>query len=522
MSGAGVADVVVIGAGVNGLCAALTLARAGRSVTILEMRDAAGGSAAAEAFHPGFRHAGTLADDTLVRPAMVAELGLQAHGLRMRDAPPVRWIASRGGGLVVGAAQTMRAELARRGSGDADAWERWRRMVDRATPLLRRLVNNPPPSVLDTDNLKTQLQALRAALSVRALGRADMFELLRALPMALRDFLDDRFEDDALKAALAGPALLGAWGGPWSPGTTALLLMREAVPRPGVLGGTAAVARALEKACLRAGVEIRLQTEVVGLEVERGQIVGVAAADDAVLPATTVVSALDPATTLLELVAPSALPVRATEQLLTWRNRGIVAVLHLALDRPISWDARPGERFGRVQIGDDLQTLERAFDTTKYTDDAPAPWLHVSVPTVEQPDLASDGGEVVTVMAMGIRHGGDSGRETDRREERRDQVYDAIMAVLGAHCEDLNEATVGYRLLLPEDIESEFGLAGGHLWHGELGLDQLLSFRPTPACAAGDTPIGGLFLAGGGIHPGGGVTLVPGVLGARRAMAAGH
>lgn len=504
---------IVIGAGLNGLTAALELARNGRQVVVVERRSLTGGTAAGEMFHDGYTHAGTLTDDLLIRAELVKRLQLDQYGAALRDRPAARWIAGRDGGLVVDGDVRTGEQLTDQGR---DQWLQYRRFVGQIAPILRRLMDSPPPDILNTDALRTQLQVVRSAVSVRALGRTDMFELLRALPMAVRDFTDDMLDNEALKAAIEGPALLGTWAGPWSPGTTTNLLLREATCGPGVVGGPAAVARALAGACDAAGVTIACDEAAAGIEFDAGAVSGVRLQSGELVAADRVVSSLDPKTTLLSLVRPADLPLRLTEQVRAFRTRGIVAVLHLALDRQVSWDARPGERFLRVQVGESHVDLERAFDAAKYLDGPPAsPWLDVYVPTVETPGLAPNGCDVVTVMATGVRY---QDGERARDEQHLDGIYDAILAALGHHCEEIHEAVVGYQLLTPSTLHDKFGLAGGHLWHGEPALDQLLSFRPAPSCAAGRTPLPGLFLCGGGIHPGGGHTLVPGHLGAQAAL----
>ncbi len=508
--------IAVIGGGHNGLTAAALLAQAGASVHVFEARDLLGGTAAAEEFHPGFTTGGTLHDDALISKQVADRLGLARHGLSFRDRSLPRWIAGPNAGIVISddTAATA-ADIARVSPADSRSYVEYRRFVDAVSPALARLLNRPPPDVLNGRGLRTMAEVVTAALTVRRLGSADMMELLRAMPMSVRDFVDDFFENEVLKAGLEGPALLGTWGGPWSPATTAGLLLREAVRGPGVVGGSAALATALESACRAAGVNIHLETEVTAIVLDGERAAGVVVEDGTEVTADMVVSALDPKTTILELLRPWQVPLRFERQVSRYRTRGVVATLALALDRPVEWADRPGEAFGRVQVGSSHAALERAFDAAKYRGGTSAPWLDVHIPTFERPELAPGGGQVVHILATGYAHSDDD----DSYEERADAAYDAIVGALSAVAFDVHEAIVGYELRLPEDLQDVFGLAGGHLWHGESALDQLLSFRPSPECASGATPIDGLYLAGGGIHPGGGIRLVAGALAADAVLA---
>ena len=508
---------IVLGSDPNGLAAALTLAKAGWRVEVLEPGAVAGSFAAGEEFHRGYRTAGTLHDDLLVERAVVERLGVE--GLTWRQSQPSRWIAADGDGLLLDddVAATA-ARIAKFSQRDAAHWPEFSRFIGRATASLSRLMHEAPPDVLNTDTLRTALQVGRTALSIRALGKTDMFELLRAMPMASRDFADDHFECEQLKAGLVAPGLLGTWGGPWSPGTVTSWLLRGAGSGPGLHGGPAALVRCMLQACSAAGVTVRTDAPATEVVVEDGAVRSVVLRDGTALEADQILSALDPRTTLIELLHPSQLPLREDRHISAFRSRGIVATVALALDRPIAF-AGSAPRPLSAQVGGSLAALEHAFDPVKYGEDTDMPWLDVRVPTVESPELAPPGAEVVTVLATGFVTKPTNDHDPGQQAERRDAILDAVLDALEAAAPGVSASVVGSMVRSPTDIEAAFGLTGGHLWQGESALDQLLSFRPGPTTSDGRTPIRGLWLCGGGVHPGGGVRCAAGARVAKNVLA---
>ena len=495
-------------------------------MTVLEPGALLGNVAAAVAFGDGYRTAGTLHDDALVDHALAQELGLTEHGLQLRETPRPRWLAGPDGGITLSHdVEATASSIARHNEQDARHWPEFSRFLQRGTGALADLLRRPPPDVLDTKNLRTALQVAKAAVSVRRLGKVDMFELLRAMPMAARDFADDHFASPLLKAGLVGPGLLGTWGGPWSPSSTTSWLLREAALGAGVVGGPAALSKALLAACRQLGVELRAESPVQRVAVEDGAVAGVVLRTGDRLDADVVLSALDPRTTLLELVHPTDLPLRLESQVSKYRSRGIVAAVALALDGPVQWEGLPGGRPEHVQVGADLAALERAFDPVKYGEDTDLPWLDIRVPTVEQPELGNGGAEVLTILATGFsddalrewRLAKQSMPESD--DDREESILDAVLDALELHAPGISAQVVASDVRAPSQLQRDFSLAGGHLWQGESALDQLLSFRPAPSCAAGATAVRGLHLCSGGIHPGGGLRLTNGVLSARQCVA---
>ncbi len=504
-------DAVVIGGGVNGLTAAAYLGRAGHKVVVLERAERIGGLAASEEFHPGFRSPGVLFDTTCVRGWVVAGLRLKEHGLRFREqAPAVFGPAAEEGGPGMLLPAGLAPATPPRG-GDEKAWEAFHAFVGRVGPFVRKLLDSPPPD-LDPHGIGSLADVAWKAVSLRRLGRDDMTELVRLAPMCLADWLDHGFADSRLKALFAAPALTGVFGGPWSPGTAILLLFHLATAGPGIAGGAPALVAALEQACRAAGVELRTHSRAARIELDGGQEVrGVTLAGGTFLETGTVVATCSPRITFLDLLDPGLLSDRLEGRASHLRCRGTEARIDLALDGPPGFRGAPAEPLEAARTGAHLDDLERAFDAAKYGELPAHPHLEIRVPNTADPAMAPAGGHVVSVMARCIPRDLEGGWTPEARE----RLGDLVVRELARFAPGVEQHILARRILAPADLEERHALPGGHILHGEPALDQLLSMRPFPECARYRTPIQGLFLGGGGSHPGGGLTGVPGALAAR-------
>ncbi len=505
-------DAIVIGAGHNGLVAALRLARAGRKVTIVERRRDVGGLCAPTALHPGYTVPGLLHDATGVRRDVVASLGLERFGLLFEAAAPSVLAAhSEHRGVVLHAdAARSRDELEALHKGDGDAYVRWRGFLARVRGFVAGVLGRRPP-VLRPRSLSELWTLGRTGLALRRLGNADMLELLRVAPMCGADWLQEEFSHPLLPAALVGPALEGGFLGPRAPGSAAGLLLYECVRGPEPRGGPAALVASLREAFEAAGGEIRLEAEVERILVHRGAVSGVRCAGGQSLEARVVVAACDPKRALLDLIEPGGLPLEVEEQVGVVRMRGTTAKVNLALDGRLVFRDRPGERHARAFVADDLDEVERAFDAAKYRACSERPHLDVSVPSAMDASLAPEGKDVVSILAHCAPYDLEGGWSDGARAKFGDAVVEALERVAPG----TRERIVAREVLSPFDIADRYGLTGGHVHHGEHALDQLLFMRPTPALARYATPIEGLYLGGSGSHPGGGVTCGPGALAAQ-------
>ncbi len=499
---------VVIGGGVNGLAAALELARAGKKVRVLEARGAVGGLSARRRFGDGFELPGIRHDTCEIRPALVDALGLGSRGAALLADPVPVYACDAGEGLVLhDDAEAARDEIARRSKSDAAAYAAFRERLARLHPIVSTLLAKIPPRLLP-DGVGDMAGMGVLGLKLRGLGRHDMTEVLRALPMCVADWMREQFETELLSATLAFPAVAGDFVGPWSPGTAAMLILRDAMLVPGIRGGPAAVVDALAKALGEVGGEVRTGARVRRIRVERGRVKGVTLDGGEEIAADAVIAAVSPKLALTDLLPPLSLNTRDDAAARVIRSRGTLAKVHLGLSEPPAWRGRPGRRFERVRVGGaHLDDLERAFDAVKYRTLPAKPVLDIAVLESPRPALS--------ILVSAVPRDLDGGWTAQARAA----LLDATLAVLETASPGIRGRVVASEVLSPADLESEFGIPGGSIHHVERALDQLAFLRPARPFARCATPIGGLYLGSSGCHPGPGVTLAPGVLAARSAMA---
>jgi phytoene dehydrogenase-like protein len=508
------ADVVVIGAGTNGLTAAALLAKGGRKVVVLERRGMAGGLAAAEEFHPGYRTAGVLHDTSGLHPGVVDALRLTEHGLALapEPAPVLGLLAGRAGspGLLLHhdpdkAADAIRAHA----PGDADAYRAFRAFVNAVGPIVRRFRDTVPPDPADFA-VRDAGRLLSMGFSLRRLGKETMMDVLRVAPMCVADWLNEQFTSDVLKMTLAPPALLSTFAGPWSPGTAANLLIQQSIAGRWVQGGPAALAGALERAAAALGVTVRTDAAVERILVSKGTVTGVHLQGGEEIAAAVVAASCDPRHAFLDLVDSRDIPHRLEHAIRHVRGRGVAARVSLAVTGPVAFASGGASAVSRFRIGGpDFDAMERTFDPVKYGELGTALTLDGYIPTVEDPALAPQGHSVITVLATSVPYA-PAGGWTDAL---RNRVGDRVVAALAEHAPDLPSRIAGREVLAPPDLEARYGAVQGHLHHGDHALDQVL-IRPVPECSRYRTPLEGLYLCGGGSHPGGGVTCAPGSLAA--------
>ena len=305
--------------------------------------------------------------------------------------------------------------------------------------------------------------------------------------------------------------------GPWSAGSAATLLLGEVVAENEIEGGPAAFAQALEKVGLQNGVEFQTGTTVERVLLDgRGDVKGVRSSSGEAIEARCVLSTIDPKQTIEGFFDAQSIPPSLAREARVWRQRGTTAKVCLALSGALEFDANPaGERIEAARTGESLDDVERAFDAVKYGMFSQAPQLDIRVPSVSDASVAPTDHHVVSILVHFAPYDLDGGWS----DERRDALGDVVVDTLSGYSSTVRERIVAREVLTPRDLETRYGLSGGHIHHGEHALDQLLSLRPSKSCANYGTPIDGLFLGGSGSHPGGGITGVPGALAAKTIIA---
>jgi phytoene dehydrogenase-like protein len=503
-------DALVIGAGHNGLVAATLLARAGKSVLVLEAAERLGGMAAVREFHPGFRAAIPHLIYQL-HPAVSHALALDRHGFRLAagDLPTVA-LGPDGTFLPLGDSA--------RAAGEAARLPDFRRYLARlARALAPALIRTPPR--LKLGELGSVAILGRLALGVRLLGRADMRELMRIIGMNVADLLEENFAADAIKGALALEAVLGNAMGPRSPNTVYTLLYRlagEVSGRPGAFalpaGGMGALVEAMAGAARAAGAEVLSGAAVGRILVRQDSVAGVALATGDEIQSELVLSSADPRRSFLEILGPSALDTNFVRRARSWRDRGMSAKLHLALDRlPDGLAATPA----RFVVADSIDMLERGFDAAKYGELPERSPMEIVLPSAVDPGAAPAGKHLLSAIVHYVPYRLAAGDGAAARGSLADRLLDQLDARLPG----LKSRLIAAELLAPADIERETGASGGHWHHGEIALDQVWMLRPQAGHARYRTPVAGLYLCGSGAHPGGGLTGLPGHNAARQALA---
>ncbi len=538
---AAVRDVVIIGGGVNGLVTAFYLARAGRKPLVLESRPVVGGAAVTAEFYPGFRgpilaHAGGP-----LLPQIERDLQLEKHGLSVVEPEICVFAPSPDGcGLLLrrDAKETARG-IAQFSARDAEKYVEFSALLARYGALLRQLLSLTPP-VIAKPGSEDLWNLFRFGRNMRGLGKKDMMRLLRYGPMAVADFVAEFFETELLRAVIAARGVLGSAMGPWSAGSTAHLLLQAATdshparapwfPR----GGMGALSDAIAAAARAAGAEIRCDAAVEKIIAKDDVATGVVLKGGEEISAEAVVSSADPRRTFLELCDPSYLGPDFLVKIQHFRGKGTLAKVNLALDglpqftglvrangaRAAQGSAGAGSENapaalqGRIHIGPEIDYMERAFDASKYGAFSPHPWLDITIPSLADVSLALAGKHVMSIYAQYAPYKLKDGDWATRGDE----FLKTVINTLAEYAPDVPQRVLGAQLITPVDMEKEWGMTGGHIFHGELSLDQLFTMRPLIGWARYRTPVRGLYLCGSGTHPGTGLNGASGANAAREIL----
>jgi phytoene dehydrogenase-like protein len=505
-------NVIIIGAGHNGLTTAFYLAKAGLKPLVLERRAIVGGAAVTQEIAPGFR-CPTLAHSIgPLRPSVIRDLQLAGRGVEFITPDPRLVTLSTDGRALTFSTDMARTVDAIRQFSEADAhkYQEFCGVLVRLGAFLSELLEATPPS-LDGPAVGELWDLLKTGRRFRALGRDDGFRLLRWMPMPAADLVAEWFSTDLLQAAVAARGIFGVSQGPWSAGTGAVLLLNAAVdPAPGgssvtVKGGPGVLTHAMADAARHAGAEIRTSAGVAQVTIRDGRATGVILEDGTELQARAVISNADPRRTFLDLVDPIELEPGFLTRVRNYRSPGSVAKINVALSALPTFRGvtNPSDLKGRIQIGPGIDYLERAFDASKYGEISPEPYLDITFPTLHDPSLAPAGAHVMSIYVQFAPYKLSHGRSWADASTELSRV---VRNTLAHYAPGIEPLVLHEQIVTPRDLEATYGLTGGHTLHGEPSLDQLFTMRPILGWAQYRSPIQHLYLCGAGTHPGGGVT----------------
>jgi len=524
-------DVIVVGGGHNGLVTAAYLAAAGLTVTVLERREVVGGCAVTEEFHPGFRNSVAAYTVSLLNPKIIADLELAKHGLTVVERRLSNFLPLPDGRYLKVGPNHTRQEVAKFSTKDADRLVAYGDRLDRMADVLRELVLETPPNVVTGQGLVAMIGELLGAGKIanrfRRLDLEGQRDLMEIFTRSAGDYLDQWFESDPIKAIYGFDGIVGNYASPYAAGSAYVLLHHcfgEVNGKRGVwghaLGGMGAISEAMARAATARGVEIRVGTGVAEILIERGRAVGVVTEAGETLRARMVVSNLHPKLTFERLIDPGVLPADFAARIASWRSGSGTFRMNLALSELPSFGCLPGREVGEhhtagIVVAPSLAYMETAWMDARRDGWSKAPVVEMLIPSTLDPSLAPPGRHVASLFCQHVAPELSGGRSWD---DHRETVADLMIATIDAQAPGFAGSVIARQIHSPLDLERKFGLVGGDIFHGCLGLDQMFSARPVLGHADYRAPIAGLYMCGSGTHPGGGVTGAPGHNAAREIL----
>jgi phytoene dehydrogenase-like protein len=517
-------DAIVIGGGHNGLTCAAYLARGGKKVVVLERRHVLGGAAVTEEIFPGFKFSVCSYVVSLLRPEIIRELDLPAHGMELLPLDGTLTPMPNGDHLWrVNDHYKTRREIARHSRLDAEAYDEYgKAMIEMgrfAKPILA--MTPPDPTSLEPRGL---LELLAMGKRFRAMRSHDRINQIQLLTMGAVDFLDQWFETDVLKATMSASGIIGTFLGVRSPGTAYVLLHHYMGEIDGAFrswglsrGGTGAVSDAIASAAKQFGAEIRTEAPVARILTKHGKATGVALANGDELVADVVVSSVDPRNTFEKFMDTKDLPGEFLEGIRRYKYRGSSGKVNLALDGLPDFTCIPGpgpHLRGAISISPSVDYMEQAYDDAKYGSFSRRPYMDVVIPSLTDPSVAPPGKHVMSCFVQYAPYH----LKESTWDEQRDAFGDTVINTLSEYAPNLKDLILHRQVLTPLDIERDFGLSEGNIFQGELTLEQLFFLRPVPGWAQYATPVDRLYMCGSATHPGGGIMGAPGRNAAMRVL----
>jgi phytoene dehydrogenase-like protein len=513
-------DVVIIGAGHNGLTCAFYLAAAGPRVTVVERRKVVGGAAVTEEFHPGFRNSVAAYTVSLLNPQVIRDLRLADQGLRIVERRAQNFLpAPDGRYLLTGEGRTSQS-VASLSAHDAAAFQDFSRELEAIADVLRQFVLRAPPNLVEgfgTAALREAFNALGTANSLRKLSLEQSRDLLDLFTRSAGEMLDERFETDLVKALFGFDAIVGNYASPYAPGSAYVMLHHafgEVNGKKGVwghaIGGMGAITQAMARAARGHGAEIVTDAGVRELIIERGRAAGVILENGDTIRARYVASGVNPKLLYTRLVPEQALPKEFLTRIRRWRNGSGTFRMNVALSALPSFTALPGDGdhlTAGIIIAPSLAYMDRAWQDARNHGWSREPVVELLIPSTLDESLAPPGQHVASLFCQHVAPQLPDGKSWD---DHREEVADLMIATIDKYAPGFGTSVIGRQVLSPLDLEREFGLLGGDIFHGALTLNQLFSARPMLGHADYRSPLKGLYHCGSGAHPGGGVTGAPG------------
>ncbi len=517
-------DVVIIGAGHNGLTCACYLARSGLRVTMVEKRAVVGGAAVTEEFHPGFRNSTASYTVSLLNPQVIRDLRLAEHGLTIVERPFSNFLPLADGQSirVGGGLEATQREVARFSKRDAERLPAYYDRLDRMADVMRGLLLETPPNV--GGGIHDLFRAWKAGRQLNSLPMEAKRDLLDLFTLSAGEWLERWFESDPIKACFGFDSVVGHFASPYTPGSAYVLLHHvfgEVNGKKGTwghaIGGMGAITLAMRREAEALGVTIRTGQGVARVAMAGGRAAGVVLEDGAQLDARAVVSNAHPRA-LLQLLAEA--PGSWQEPFAAYQSESATFRMNVALAELPDFTCQQGRQAqphhsSGIIMAPSLDFMDRAHATARSDGWSREPIVEMLVPSTVDDSLAPPGRHVASLFCQHFRYQLPEGR---RWEDERERAADAVIDQVTKYAPNFRASVMGRRVLSPWDLEREFGLVGGDIFHGKLTLNQLFSARPVLGHGDYRMPLKGLYLCGSGAHPGGGVTGVPGHNAAREVL----
>jgi phytoene dehydrogenase-like protein len=520
-------DAIVIGAGHNGLVTAAYLARAGLNALVVERRDVIGGACVTEEVWPGYKVSTLSYLCSLLQPTIIKDLELGRFGFHLYPKDPAFFSAFPDGGHLFfwQDMKKTQEELAKFSKRDAEAYPDFEHQLVRLTEWVEGLLMSTPPNVVRR-KLSDMIALGRLGLDAMRFRDPDIVHLVKIMTQSVRDYLDERFESEQIKATLATDGVIGTNGGPSTPGTAYIMLHHVMGGATGirglwgfVRGGMGAISNAIAASARSKGAEIRTGAPVKKVLVRGGRAYGVVLENGDEIHARVVISNADPKITFLKMLEPADIDADFRRDVEKIRMQGASLKINVAMDGLPDFTAFPGAQLGphhkaTIHICPSMEYVDRAWEEAAAGRPSEQPLLELTIPTAYDDSIAPPGKHIMCMFVQYAPYWLKDGDWDSMKEPFADRCID----LLSAYAPNIKDIIVHRQVVSPLDLEREYSLTGGNIFHGDMTVDQLFSMRPVAGWAKYRTPVEGLYLCGSGTHPGGGVMGAPGYNAAREIL----